>query len=93
MTIDISPMSAFLNAALYLVGIPAIILSIVVFFKITRSFYGKKDYELEIPDHETTKGSAEVSEQATAGPAGKDSTVHRSQASPDAMKARMIQSG
>lgn len=49
MTIDMSPMSVILTAVLFIVGIPAIILSIVVWIMITRSFYRDRDYEREMP--------------------------------------------
>lgn len=49
MTIDMSPMSVILTAALFIVGIPAIILSIVAWIMITRSFYRDRDYEREMP--------------------------------------------
>ena len=92
MIIDISPMSGFLQAALYLVGIPAIILSLLVFVKITRSFYGKRDYNLEMPEEHPSEQSPP---QAASGQAGKESggAVHQSHSSRDSMNARMIQSG
>jgi hypothetical protein len=92
MIIDQSPMSAFLTWALYIVGIPAIILSIIVAIKVMRSFFGDRDYNLENPEHKASQGTAQAATTHEDKPGG-DSTVHSSNASRDTMNARMIQSG
>ena len=92
MIIDQSPISSFLMWALYIVGIPGIILSILVLIKVTRSFYGKRDYNREIPEDQSSGGTT----QATAGHEDKhsgESSVHRSNSSRDSINPRMIQSG
>ncbi|HKJ21530.1 MAG TPA: hypothetical protein VKA13_00445 [Gammaproteobacteria bacterium] len=81
-------MSAFLTIALFLVGIPAVILSVMVWLKITRSFFNDSDYDSEmLPDHENTsqfrgKGGHEDAAQ----------TSHKAGTS-DTLNERMIQSG
>jgi len=91
MIIDNAPMSGYLEMALYIVGIPAIILSILVLIKLTRSFYGDRDYNLEMPDDQSSGGTRQAATNHEGEESG--STVHRSNASRDAMNARMIQSG
>lgn len=89
MTIDMSPMSVFLTIALFLVGIPGVILSIYVWLRITRHFFNEKDYEGEVlPDSQ--HGTAHFQ-----GGSEQDATKPRSQAArpSDSVNERMIQSG
>lgn len=88
MTIDLSPMSTFLTISLFLIGIPAAILSVVVWLKITRQFFNDRDYELEVlPDdsENTTQfpGKGEQATKQTSQSASKGQTLNE----------RMIQSG
>lgn len=92
MIIDHSPMSTFLEWALYLVGIPAIIFSIIVAIKLSRSFFGDRDYNLENPDDQASKGTTQAS-ASHDDKSGGESSVHHSNASRDTMNPRMIQSG
>ena len=93
MAIDMSPMSSFLTAVLYIVGIPAIILSIVVWIKIARSFYVDRDYELEMPSEAqqepplTDYHRAKAHAERTAGGA------HATSKTRESVNARMMQSG
>lgn len=93
MIIDTSPMSSFLVWALYLVGIPAIILSILVAIKVTRSFFGRRDYNLEIPADQTSSEGATHTAPTHEDKHNDESTAHRPNSSRDAMNPRMIQSG
>ena len=91
MIIDNMPMSGYLEMALYIVGIPAIILSILVLIKLTRSFYGNRDYNLEMPKDQTSGGTTQAATTHEDKHSG-ESTVHRANLSPDSMNPRMIQS-
>lgn len=95
MTIDMSPMSSFLTAALYIVGIPAVILAIAVWVSITRRFYIDRDYEQEMPeghqespvtDYHRAKAHAE---RTVSSGAHAPATANTRKS----VNARMIQSG
>jgi len=86
MTIDMSPMSTFLTIALFLIGIPGVILSIVVWFKITGRFFNERDYEHEmLPDDNTAQF------RGKADQTGGKQTAHA--AGGETLKEKMIQSG
>lgn len=98
MIIDMSPMSTFLTIALYVVGIPAIILSVIVLIKIGRSFYVKRDYEDEIPSQATMRESEQTPAQQPAAQVEhveKEAaqTTHQTHPSRDTLQRRVIQSG
>lgn len=84
MTIDMSPMSAFLTISLFLIGTPAVILSVVVWLKITRSFFNERDYEGEVlPDDNTAQFRGKTDQSGTQQASHGGSAVNE----------RMIQSG
>lgn len=89
MTIDMSPMSTFLTIALFVIGIPGVILSVVVWFKITQRFFNERDYEHEMlpdSDHDNT-----AQFHGKGGPAGAKQASHA--AGGKGVNERMIQSG
>lgn len=86
MTIDMSPMSTFLTIALFLIGIPGVILSVVVWFKITQRFFNERDYE-----HEMLPDSEQDNTAQFQGKAGAKQASHA--AGGEGLNERMIQSG
>lgn len=89
-------MADFLTIALYVVGIPSIILSILVTIKITRSFYEDHDYDREMPYSGTESSSSEnVSHAEQAGAAQKQESGQTQQHHQprETIDSRVVQSG
>lgn len=96
MTIDMSPMSTFLTLALFIVGIPGVILSLYVWMRISRRFFEDGDYNLEmLPDSEKIEAKAAGQSRSSGEQADKDNDNKKVQAHPgrDALGERMIHSG